>query len=491
MSTRKIEYVPYRNVESADETDLLLKGVGNSKEKTIGMIGGVSLLLNNITGPAMVTMPLLFQNAGWLTPTMCLIVMSVLGTLASGFLCEAMAALPNNHHFEGRVEFSTIVRFFFGKKGLIFAEIFINVSLQCANVASIIECAQVADEALIAIFKKSCGLQLYPHFEMQCVSTQIPSDSPFDASAFYLFTIGFLLMMVIVIPMGMLNLDDNIYVQVIADIFLVVVTVDFIITFVLHGLDFSRVPMFKPEGQGAILGFVMANYAFVTTVPSWCSEKKRDVSVNKSLWISTTSATAVFWVLGYMGALSFSYPSNSDVLSVINASSYANLFTKILVYLFPIMVLATTIPVFSIVVRYNLLQSHVNKGMANFLAVVLPWIIVIPFLTGNGLNNILTWGTLFFTSIANFIIPFAVYLQACKFKRGDGQLNENQKKILLELNLLNTNVGSINDKDEEEESYKVLPSASRSTSEKIALVSLAFLAAGTVASIVVNIIDVS
>jgi hypothetical protein len=41
----------------------------------------------------------------------------------------------------------------------------------------------------------------------------------------------------------------------------------------MHGIDFSRVPVYKSGGQAAILGFIMANYAFVTTVPSWCSEK--------------------------------------------------------------------------------------------------------------------------------------------------------------------------------------------------------------------------
>jgi hypothetical protein len=80
----------------------------------------------------MVTMPLLFQNAGWFTyaqslsksgeereereegegsegernnktirrPTLCLVSMCVLGTLASAFLCEAISALPGNHQFE-------------------------------------------------------------------------------------------------------------------------------------------------------------------------------------------------------------------------------------------------------------------------------------------------------------------------------------------------------------------------------------------------------
>lgn len=477
--------------EEAQEDEPLLKDVGNSAEKNIGFIGGISLLLNNITGPAMVTMPLLFLHAGWLTPTLCLIAMSILGTLASGFLCEAAAIIPGNHHFEGRVEFSTLVSFFFGKKGLIVAQIFINISLQCANVASIIECAQVADEAIIKIFGRSCGLQIAPHFEFQCVHDANDSDSPFYASSFYLFTIGFLIMMVAVIPMGMLNLDDNIYIQIIADIFLAVVTVDFIVTFVMHGLDLSRVPVYKADGQPAILGFIMANYAFVTTVPSWCSEKKKDVSVNKSLWVATTSSTVVFFLLGYMGALSFSFPENGDVLSVINASPYANLFTKILVYLFPLMVLATTIPVFSIVVRYNLMQSNVPKIAANFLAVVLPWLIVIPFLTGDGLNDILNWGTLFFTSVANFIIPFVVYIQACRFKETPNNLNENQKKILHELKLVPAYFGSINEQHEDD-SYKVIPNKYQYLHpKKVAGFCCVILTIGTVASIVFNIIAVA
>jgi len=324
---------------------------------------------------------------------------------------------------------------------------------------------------------------------MEYVTQSVTSDTPFDEHAYYIFTIGFLIMMLAVIPMGLLNLDDNIYIQIIADIFLAVVTVDFIVTFVHHGIDFSRVPVFKSGGQSAVLGFVMANYAFVTTVPSWCSEKKKSVSVNKSLWVATSSATVVFFALGYIGALSFTFPSDGDILSVINASTYSNLFTRILVFLFPLMVLATTIPVFCIVVRYNLLQSNVPKIWANFFAVVLPWLVAIPFLTGDGLNYILNWGTLFFTSIANFIIPFVVYLQACKFKDGPQNLNENQKRILHELHLVPVYVGSINEVDED--AYKVIPSRYAKVKPKhVAIVSCAILSVATTVTIGLNLYDV-
>jgi len=241
---------------------------------------------------------------------------------------------------------------------------------------------------------------------------------------------------VIVIPMGLLNLDDNIVVQIAADVFLVVVTGDFLVTFILHGLKPKSVPLIG-KNQTMVLGQIMANYGFVTTIPSWCSEKKREVSVNKSIWSATTISTIAFFILGYFGAISYVFPSDGNILSVINSSPQSNVVDRVLVYLFPLMVLATTIPVFSIIVRYNLLQSKLcPKGISNFIAVALPWLVVIPFLTGNGLNDIVNWGTLIFASVANFIIPFLVYFRAASFRDNPHvTLSDKQHTILLDLGL--------------------------------------------------------
>jgi hypothetical protein len=44
------------------------------------------------------------------------------------------------------------------------------------------------------------------------------------------------------------------------------------------------------------------------------------------------------------------------------------------------------IPIFSIIARYNLVENRVcRKLFANFWAVVLPWVIAIPFYAGVGL----------------------------------------------------------------------------------------------------------
>jgi len=466
---------------------------GGFGHKTIGYVGGLSLLINNITGPAMVTIPLVYQSAGWFTPTLCLIVMTILSSLASTFMCEAMACIPGNERFQGRVEFSTLVNFFFGREGLIAAQIFINAALQCANVAAIIECAQVADSTLIAIFKKSCGLQVYPSLgKWVCVSDHTQTDSPFADGTYYLFTIGFLMMMVLVIPMGYLNLDDNIIVQVVANLFLIVVTGDFLENFIATGLDRKRVPMVGKK-QSVVLGQIMANYGFVTTVPSWCSEKKPHVSVQLSIWGSTFVATLTFFILGYFGALAYHFPADGDILSVINASDHANAFDRALVYLFPLMILATTIPVFSIIVRYNLLQNKVmSKPLANFIAVILPWILVIPFLTGSGLNTIITWGTLIFSSVANFVIPFLVYFRAANFRdRASVVLSERQHDILKELGLKDINTMSVNESALQGiVPFQALPRALSDYSRWVALGCSMLLMCLVVLGLVLNILDV-
>jgi len=213
--------------------------------------------------------------------------------------------------------------------------------------------------------------------------------------------------------------------------------------------------------------------------------KKKEVNINKSLWIATTASSLSFFILGFFGALSFQFPVNSNILSVINGSSYANMFTKVLVYLFPLMILATTIPVFSIIVRYNLLQSKIRKSVANLLAVVLPWIVVIPFLTGNGLNNILNWGTLLFSSIANFVIPFAIYIQACHFKKDPSRLNQNQKEILLSLKLGSAEMKNCNS-IYYDNGYKALPDK-YINSRSLSIVSIVLLSSLVLSVIGLNI----
>jgi hypothetical protein len=401
--------------------------------KTIGFVGGFSLLVSNLTGPGLVSLALVYQDAGWLYPTVSLSVMMVMSTLAGVFLCEAMATIPGNESLQGRVEFATLARFYFGKKGHILSQIFINTALQATNIAGIVISSQVLDSMFVSLFKNTCGLEIYPRlFHWECVSASTADESAFG-NAFMLFTIGYLVVMAVIIPLGYLNLDDNIIIQVVALLFLFVVIVDWMVTFTMTGLKEQVMTFTTLRQQAGVLGNIMFNFAYITTIPSWVNEKKPSVSVHLSLWSACIVSTLTFFGVGYLGARAFpSMPQDSDILSVINESHYSDELSRILVYLFPLMVLATSIPVYSIIVRYNLLQNNVvPKAWANIFAVVIPWAVAIPFMQGGALNLLINWSSLFFASMANFIIPFVIYMKASDFRTSERErLTEDQLEII-------------------------------------------------------------
>jgi len=79
----------------------------------------------------------------------------------------------------------------------------------------------------------------------------------------------------------------------------------------------------------------------------------------------------------------------------------------------------STIPVFSVVIRYNLVENNLcRKITANFWAVVFPWILAIPFYTGSGFLNVINWTSLFVNGFVNLVLPFVFYLLALQQARG-------------------------------------------------------------------------
>ena len=69
--------------------------------KNISYFAGVALLINNITGPGVPQLPNLFAEAGWLQPTVIIIVIWIMTSLSTVMYCEAMRKIPGNEHFRG------------------------------------------------------------------------------------------------------------------------------------------------------------------------------------------------------------------------------------------------------------------------------------------------------------------------------------------------------------------------------------------------------
>lgn len=76
--------------------------------KDISFWGGMALLISNMTGPGLVTIPVVAQSAGWLPTVLGFSLVALLSTLSSLFICEAMTEVPGNEFFQSNVSVSCL-----------------------------------------------------------------------------------------------------------------------------------------------------------------------------------------------------------------------------------------------------------------------------------------------------------------------------------------------------------------------------------------------
>ncbi|KAI8886878.1 hypothetical protein K501DRAFT_330994 [Backusella circina FSU 941] len=325
-----------------------------SDVKGIGTVGSVALLVSSMTGPGLSTIPPLFQQSGWLAPVVIFIVVAFLSGCSSLFVCEALSSIRGNEKFQAKVELTTIAQVYLGRKYHYFFQVMLFLALQAVNVSSIILAAQTFDSMMITIFKGTCGLGVSPGGWFCTTVPTTEGNSPFSADDYYIFTFGFLLAAAIVIPLGFFTLVDNIGVQIISFVVLIAILIQWMVAFGQEGLKSELLPA-TGSNSTMVLGIVIFNYSFITTVPSWVNSLKPDVNIHKCMWISVIISTVFYILLGILGAMAFPMSPSSDILAILSANgSTASLVTC---YLFPVCALVTSIPVFTIVIRSNLLRD--------------------------------------------------------------------------------------------------------------------------------------
>ena len=137
------------------------------------------------------------------------------------------------------------------------------------------------------------------------------------------------------------------------------------------------------------------------------------------MW-SQAGATAQFLLVAIFGALALppsAFAGGADILSVIDSPKAATWgiwhISRIMTYIFPIANILTSIPVFSIIIRYNLLQLKGIKVpviIANLFAVVLPWVVTLPFYVGDSLDTLINWSSAVFFVALNLLFPVSFWV---------------------------------------------------------------------------------
>mmetsp|Transcript_37047 Transcript_37047/g.95672 ORF Transcript_37047/g.95672 Transcript_37047/m.95672 type:complete len:189 (+) Transcript_37047:1138-1704(+) len=114
------------------------------------------------------------------------------------------------------------------------------------------------------------------------------------------------------------------------------------------------------------------------------------------------------------------------------------------VYAFPIVAVVSSIPVFSIVVKYNMIEAGSSRTMATFMGVVLPWVVAFPLLEmPNALGQLVNFTSLFFVSFTDFIVPVVLYAY---LHRPQWKLGGNSASASSSIPELESPVSSVSDR---------------------------------------------
>ena len=183
--------------------------------------------------------------------------------------------------------------------------------------------------------------------------------------------------------------------------------------FAHNGLETSRTPAVGPV-QTRTLGVVIFSYGFVVMIPSWCNEKLDKDRVNRAVWVTNSVCTAAFIGFGLFGAWAWDGIPSSNLLSfMVSTAADSSIVTQVSVYFFTILVIGLSVPMYSIIVRYNLYVGEVlGKFWSAVWGVVFPWLLAFFFYQGAGFTFFVNWSSLFLNGFVNFVVPFIVWLIA-------------------------------------------------------------------------------
>eukprot|EP00439_Symbiodinium_sp_Y106_P053240 s188_g7.t1 len=367
--------------------------------KSIGLVGGVMLLINNLAGPTIVSMPALAQQAGWLSLIGVQVVVAAFSSACGYMLIEAMRCMPGNHGFEQTIEFTNLASFYLPYEMYVATMVCYHVNSILNLMSLIIQSGQVMDYIMLNVYGCAPGIQLGLGVKYVC-GTRKDSATPFGDSL--VLSSSMLAVALICAPFAVRNLDDNVILQYLAVIGLSVMSVIWISLLVAEPTFPSPLPVATTAqsslvGHSAMCGMqgtVLFNFAFTSTLPSWVNEKKAEVSVGATFWTVMGYVVVTYTVIGIVGGLGGSRLGQATVAA------------------YPMLQNVTSIPVLAILIRSNLIQGGLDSVTSTFVAVGLPWLMSIPLYTGSGFDTISEIGGLATSSIINFMVPLIMYVVA-------------------------------------------------------------------------------
>ena len=121
-----------------------------------------------------------------------------------------------------------------------------------------------------------------------------------------------------------------------------------------------------------MVGVILFNFSLVLAIPAWLHSKKPNVSVRQVVHQSTLLSTALYILVGALGALAIPHV-NINMLEPMVSGAYGG-GLQIMGSFFAFFIIGLDIPLFSVLTRYNLVHSGMcSNQMANLVVVWIPW----------------------------------------------------------------------------------------------------------------------
>ncbi|CAE7026018.1 unnamed protein product [Symbiodinium sp. KB8] len=401
--------------------------------KTIGLLGSVAVLVNNLLGPGIANFSGMYQQSGWLVPTS-LVVVCVLSSLASSaMLLASIRAYPDNKDYDVRVEYGTLCRHHFPRSASVIFQGIFQLAMLAANVSNIIQTAQVFDYFFVDIAGESCAIELFPDFQLLCRASR-SEITPFGAGKL-LISAGMVSVAAMSIPLGYWNLEENVRAQNLALLVILLSISSWVVIFCALGLEEERVPAVGSSFHH-IEGTVLFNFMFVSTLPSWVCEKNPNVRPMRTITLVLMVATVAYILVGLLGGMAFEpfFNTSNTLLSELQhiapeAPKFLRIVAKSTIQAYSISANLASIPIFCILMRYNLQDGMgIKRFWASAIANLAPFFLAIAFYGGKGFQTAVNLSGTYVSALVNLIAPSLFYL--CAFRQTRAALGEETKSTL-------------------------------------------------------------
>ena len=436
---------------SVRQSMLRMTSVIQEHTGSIGMLGSLSIAINNLTGPAMLSLPATYARSGIIPTTLTLVFVCILSSFCSLHMASVISKVPNNQDFKQGVEFPEAFQTFWGKRWFVAANWLFFGCITCLNVSSLVDNAQVLDTflghcnpyggawalAMDPVHKNATFTSWDPSvcseqtlYEGGCIPFATTKEEDEDV---YILTIGYVVTAVAFFPLAMMDLTENVQWQILGFGILLITSVQFIVTFAMSDLDASHLSWWG-HSYDSLLGVILFNFALVITVPAWLYEKEPHVDIPTVMHTSTITSTVLYILIGILGCLAMPDVSDNFLESIMSGALGPSM--QIGASIFAFFIIGLNIPLFSILTRLSLLgggnesrascegNQFCSRPVANLLAVYLPFGLSWTLYQGSKVTALLNWGGMFFTSLVSFLLPLALalYVVTTKFEEYKGSV---------------------------------------------------------------------